>query len=393
MVVLERMNISMKKLRIVIAGGGTGGHLFPAIAIAESFLEKNPRNAILFVSTGKAFERAVLTELGFKLECITAEGIKGKGFRHQLRAIFRLPKGVVESLKILFDFVPDLVIGVGSYASGPLILAAWLLRIPIVLHEQNIQPGVTNRILFPLATHVHVSFPNTRFRGHASKIRFSGNPIRKKIQECAVQCISSEQGAVSTQRPFTIGIIGGSQGAHAINEAVFGLLPMFQGLDYRFIHQTGQSDERMLQDAYLRHGISCTVQSFFQDMTVCYQQADLMICRSGATTVAEIMAIGKAAIFIPFPHATDNHQVLNADRLVQAHAAEMIQESDLTGGVLAERILFLASNPEVLRQKAFRARQLGNPFAARTIVDDCYALVEDARIPLVGKRKYLSEKL
>jgi UDP-N-acetylglucosamine--N-acetylmuramyl-(pentapeptide) pyrophosphoryl-undecaprenol N-acetylglucosamine transferase len=365
----------MKKLRIVMAGGGTGGHLFPAIAIAEAFLEINPLNTILFVSTGRAFERTVLSGLGFRLECVTAEGIKGKGIRHQLQALFRLPKGVLEALKILRNFAPDLVVGVGSYASGPLILAAWILQIPIVLHEQNIQPGITNRILFPLAARVYVSFPNTRFRAHSPKIRFFGNPIRKKIQECAVRPISHEPVAGKCGRPFTVGIIGGSQGAHAINLAVIQALTPLKGHCCHFIHQTGQADLHMVQDAYRRHGISSTVQPFFQDMTDCYQQADLMICRSGATTVAEIMAIGKPAIFIPFPHASDNHQELNACRMVQSQAAEMILEKDLTGSALAEKILLLASNPAMLAQMAFRARQLGKPFAARTIADDCCTLI------------------
>jgi UDP-N-acetylglucosamine--N-acetylmuramyl-(pentapeptide) pyrophosphoryl-undecaprenol N-acetylglucosamine transferase len=372
MALSEHPDINLKKLRIVMAGGGTGGHLFPAIAIAESFLEKNPRNTVLFVSTGRAFEKSVLAGHGFRLECITAEGIKGKGIRHQLRALSMLPKGVMEAMKILRKFAPDLVIGVGSYASGPLILAAWILRIPIVLHEQNIQPGITNRILFPLAARVHVSFPNTRFRTQSPKILFSGNPIRKKIQACAIRSISPEPGV---RRPFTIGIIGGSQGAHAINLAVIEALPRLKDHGCHFIHQTGQPDLQMVQDAYRRHGISSVVQSFFQDMTDCYQQTDLMICRSGATTVAEIMAIGKPAILIPFPYASDNHQELNARRLVQSQAAEMILESDLTGSALAKRILFLASNPELLDQRAFRARQLGKPFAARTITDDCYELV------------------
>lgn len=373
---LERINITdLKKLRIVIAGGGTGGHLFPAIAIAETFLEKNPLNTLLFVSTGTAFERTVLTEQGFRLACITAEGIKGKGIRHQVRALSKLPKGVMEALKILCKFVPDLVIGVGSYASGPLVLAAWILRIPIVLHEQNIQPGITNRILFPLAARVHVSFPDTRFRANSPKIRCSGNPIRKKIQECAVRSISPEPGDISARHPFTVGIIGGSQGAHAVNLAVIQALSLLKDHGYHFIHQTGQSDLRMVQDAYQQYGISCTVRSFFPDMTDCYQRADLMICRSGATTVAEIMATGKPSIFIPFPHAADNHQVLNARCLVQSRAAEMILESELTGSHLAERILFLASNPDVLGQMAFQTRRFGNPFAARTIVDDCYALI------------------
>ncbi|MDO9111043.1 MAG: undecaprenyldiphospho-muramoylpentapeptide beta-N-acetylglucosaminyltransferase [Desulfatirhabdiaceae bacterium] len=367
--------MNRKKLRIVMAGGGTGGHLFPAVAIAEAFLEKNPLNSILFVSSGRPFEKAVLAEQRFRLECITAEGFKGKGIRQQLRARARLPKGVMEALRILFKFVPDLVIGVGSYASGPLILAAWILRIPIVLHEQNILPGITNRILFPLAARVHVSFPNTRFRTQSPRIRFSGNPIRRNIQECAARSISPDPSPVSTRRPFTVAIIGGSQGAHAINLSVIQALSPLKGHGCHFIHQTGQSDLQLVQDAYLSHGISCTVQAFFRDMTDCYQQADLMICRSGATTVAEITAIGKPAILIPFPHAADNHQVLNAALLVQSQAAEMILESDLTGSVLAERILFLASNPEMLAQMAFRARQLGNPMAAGTIADDCYALI------------------
>ena len=358
-----------------MAGGGTGGHLFPAIAIAEDFLETNPLNTILFVSTGKPFERSVLAEKGFKLACITAEGIKGKGILHQLIALARIPKGVMEALRILIQFVPDLVIGVGSYASGPLLLAAWILRIPIVLHEQNIQPGITNRILFPLAARVHVSFPGTRFRTQSPRIRFSGNPIRKQIRECAVRSVFPEPGDVSTRRPFTVGIVGGSQGAHAINLAVIQALSALKGKGCHFIHQTGHSDLKLVQDAYLRHGISSTVQPFFRDMTDCYQQADLMICRSGATTVAEITAIGKPAILIPFPHAADNHQVLNAGLLVQSQAAEMILESDLTGSALAERILFLASHPEMLDQMAFRSKQLGNPFAARTITDDCYTLL------------------
>jgi UDP-N-acetylglucosamine--N-acetylmuramyl-(pentapeptide) pyrophosphoryl-undecaprenol N-acetylglucosamine transferase len=372
----ERIDINMKKLRIVMAGGGTGGHLFPAIAIAEAFLEKNPLNDILFVSTGREFERAVLAEHGFRLACITAEGIKGKRIRHQVQAIIRLPKGVVEALKLLSKFDPDLVVGVGSYASGSLILAAWILRIPIVLHEQNIQPGITNRILFPLAACVYVSFPNTRFRSRSSKIRVSGNPVRKNIREYAAQSSSPETHSASTRRPFTVGIMGGSQGAHAINLAVIQALPLLKHHGYYYIHQTGPADLEMVQDAYRRHGIMGNVQSFFQDMMVCYQQADLMICRSGATTVAEITATGKPAILIPFPYASDNHQEFNADYLVQSQAAEVILESGLTGAVLAERLRCLAENPEMLHQMAFHAGRLGNPHAAKIIAEDCYTLFE-----------------
>ena len=194
-------------------------------------------------------------------------------------------------------------------------------------------------------------FPETRFE----KI-FRNVPSRS---------ISPEPSPVSTRRPFTVGIIGGSQGAHAINLAVIQALSLLKGHGCHFIHQTGQADLQMVQDAYLRHGISSTVQPFFRDMTDCYQQADLMICRSGATTVAEITAIGKPAILIPFPHAADNHQVLNAGLLVQSQAAEMILESDLTGSALAERILFLASNPEMLAPNGFSCQTTGESLCSQ----------------------------
>lgn len=368
-------NRSFKKLRVVMAGGGTGGHLFPAIAIAEAFLEKNPASDMLFVSTGKPFEKAVLADRGFRLRCIPVEGIKGRGIRNQFRALMLLPKGVREAFRILREFKPDLVVGVGSYSAGPLILAAWVLRIPVVLHEQNILPGITNRMLFPLASRVHVSFPDTRFKRSSDKIRFSGNPVRKNIQKCALHFSEKKDIPPPSDSPFTVGIIGGSQGAHAINLSVMAALPLLKECGYHLIHQTGESDWQLVQDAYRRYGISGDVRPFFRDMTECYRKADLMVCRSGATTVAEILVMGMPAIFVPFPHAADNHQELNAGRLVQARASEMIRENQLSGPLLAEKIRSLAADPERRGRMARNARALGMPFAAETIAEDCYSLV------------------
>lgn len=370
---------SMKKMRIIMAGGGTGGHLFPAVAMAQAFREMNPENEVLFVSTGKEFEKTVLADHGFRLACISAEGIKGRGLKHQLRALTRIPFGVAEAFGILSEFCPDIVVGVGSYAAGPLILAAWMRHIPIVLHEQNVLPGITNRALFPLAARVHVSFPNTRLGKRSTKIRVSGNPVRKDIREWAAQAGSAEETADSPDRPFTVCIIGGSQGAHGINLAIIDALPLLKSCRYHFIHQTGAVDLEMVQEAYRRYEISGVVQPFFRDMIWCYRQANLMICRSGATTVAELTAIGKPAILIPFPYAADNHQEWNARNLVQSQAAEMIRETDLTGAMLADRIRHLAQHPEIRSQMALSARKLGNPHAAQTIVQDCHALVQEVR--------------
>ena len=366
------------QLRVVMAGGGTGGHLFPAIAIAEAFLEKNSGSDILFVSTGNALEKKVLAHQGFKLACIAAEGLKGRGLWRQLKALFRLPTGVWQSWKILQKFAPDVVIGVGGYASGPLILAAWLRGIPVALHEQNMLPGITNRMVFPLANRVYISFADTSFGGNTPKIRYLGNPVRKQFLNIVPEAEPAIPSPISAEEvpPFTIAVVGGSQGAHKINQTVAEALELLNDRDrFHFIHQTGNQDLEMVQEAYRRNGISGRVQPFFENMAECHHAADMLICRSGATTIAEITTSGKPAILIPFPYAADNHQVLNARELVQAQAAEMILEADLTPQLLAERIQHFASQPETLHRMAENARCLGKPFAAKNIVEDCYTLI------------------
>ncbi|MDM8524195.1 undecaprenyldiphospho-muramoylpentapeptide beta-N-acetylglucosaminyltransferase [Desulfococcaceae bacterium HSG8] len=354
---------------ILIAGGGTGGHLFPGIAIAEAFMAKDPENRVLFVGTGKPFEVSVLSETGFQHESITAEGIKGRGLLNQLRSAFKIPKGIFESFQIIRRFRPDLVLGVGGYSAGPVAIAAWLLGIRIVLHEQNILPGITNRILSRFADRIYVSFPNTKARFNPKKLLVTGNPVRQDIRNPAPDF------KLQTSN-FNLLILGGSQGAHSINKAVTdALLHLKDRERFFFVHQTGKQDMEAVEQGYREHGVSCKVQSFFNDMARQYHEADMMICRAGATTVAEITAIGKGVIFIPYPFAADNHQVLNARTLADAGAAEMILEKDLDGAMLAERIKYYASAPDRLEAMASRAKSFGRPDAAEVIVEDCYKLL------------------
>ena len=364
-------NISPKKaLRIVIAGGGTGGHLFPGLAIAQEFMTRNTGNQVVFVSTGNPLERSVLSQTEFKLETITAEGIKGRGLWNQAKSAVKIPKGVIESIRILRDYKPDLIISLGSYSAGPVVVSAWLLGTKIVLHEQNILPGITNRILSRFADRIYVSFKDTITRFHPDKTQLTGNPVRKELLKHRTNA------TVSGSKTFCVLIIGGSQGAHSINMTVMEALNLLTKKEsLYFVHQTGTADEHMIKEAYQRLDIPAKVQSFFRHMAPLYHQADLIICRAGATTVAEVTALGKAVIFIPFPFAADDHQALNADSLAREGAAETILEKDLNAKALGQKIEYYASHPEALEAMSSKAEQLGHPDAAKRIVDDCYKII------------------
>ncbi len=364
------------KLRVVIAGGGTGGHLFPGIAVAEEFCTRNPENSVLFVGPGRPFEVSTLAEKGFAHRRITVEGLKGRGIKSQFVAMLKIPIGVIQSVLILKSFKPHLVIGVGGYSAGPLVIGAWILRIKIVLHEQNILPGITNRMLFRFANRIYVSFPETKFDGAIEKMRLTGDPVRKEIVQCAKRQNNAGAKASETEKIFSIMILGGSQGAHRINMTMLETLEYLENKDKMFFaHQTGVQDEAQVKQRYDEFGMASDVKAFFKDMDRRYQKADLVICRAGATTVAEISALGKGVIFIPFPFAADNHQVLNAQALVRAGAAEMIEEKDLSAKVLAQRINYYARHPEALRQMGARCKRFGRVDAAAIIVDDCYELI------------------
>jgi UDP-N-acetylglucosamine--N-acetylmuramyl-(pentapeptide) pyrophosphoryl-undecaprenol N-acetylglucosamine transferase len=367
---------SNRPLRIVIAGGGTGGHLFPGIAVAQEFEARHAASKIIFVSTGNPLERSVLSKTGYTLQTITAAGIKGRGLWNQVKSVAKIPKGILEANRILKKFSPDLTIGLGSYSAGPVAFAAWLRKIPIVVHEQNILPGITNRILSRFANRIFISFENTRSHMDPQKVHWTGNPVRQEILDNADR-FKDTKNDESGDRPFTVLIIGGSQGAHRINMAVIEALDHLRHLEHlHFVHQTGQADEQPVRQAYRQSKVGGTVQAFFDNMAEQYSRADLIICRAGATTVAEVTALGKAAIFIPFPFAADNHQVLNAGSLSDEGAAEILIEKDLSGKILSEKINYYAARPDELEDMSARAKQFGKPDAAKNIVDDCYRLVD-----------------
>ena len=371
------------EVRVVIAGGGTGGHLFPGIAIAQEFMARNDHSQVLFIGSGRPLEKSTLGPLGFKLKTIHIEGLKGRGLWRQIKAGIKIPTAVMASLWILFRFKPQIILGVGGYSAGPVIAAAWLMRKRRVLHEQNTIPGITNRIIARLVDRCYLSFEDTKGLSKRSNTRIYGNPVRKGLLlEANLPKNVEDMDQVGPAQTFTIAVMGGSQGAHAINQAVTeALIYLLPKERFYFIHQTGKEDEKTIRSVYAKIGMRADVRAFFEDMASLYRQADLLICRAGATTVSELTVLGKAALFVPYPFAADNHQEKNAETMVKFGAALMIRQKELSGAKLAGLIKSLADDPARLSEMAKKAALLGRPKAAIAIVDDCYRL-------MVGKRSF-----
>ncbi len=356
--------------RMIVAGGGTGGHLFPGIAIAQAFLARHADNRVLFINAGRPLEVDVLTRLGWAYETIPVEGLKGRGLWNQTRALYKMPMALIHSRRLIKAFDPHVVLGVGGYSAGPVVLAAWLSGVTTVLHEQNQLPGLTNRLLRRIVNRIYLTFPDDAGRFEADKTVLSGNPVRDEIL-----VLGAEPKFHDDQR-FTVLVLGGSQGARAINQAMLEALPfMAERPALKIVHQTGREEERLVADAYEAAGIEAEVQVFFNNMAEHYEQADLIVCRAGATTVAEITTVGRAAIFIPYPFAADDHQTCNARALVDAGAAEMVPETQLNGKVLSEKILDLMAHRSRLSDMAAKALSLGRPDATLTIIGDLYKLI------------------
>jgi len=334
-------------------------------------LRRNRGDRILFVGTNRGIEKRVLGNLGFSLQTIDVEGIKGKGWMKSLAAVLLIPMSLIQSFRIIRGFSPELVIGVGGYASGPVVLAACLMGIRTAIAEQNALPGLTNRILGKMVDRVFVSFAQTGRWFRSRKVMVSGNPIR---QGFAAEMKQPKE----PNRPFTLLVFGGSQGAHAINRAILEALDDLEPLRdrMRILHQTGSKDRDAVANTYRTKGATAEVLPFITDMAAAYQTADLLVCRAGATSIAEITAAGKAAILIPFPSAVEDHQTKNAEVLVQAGAAEMIHEKELTGARLASAIRRYYESPQLLREMETRSAGQGNVRAAADIVDACLALVQ-----------------
>jgi UDP-N-acetylglucosamine--N-acetylmuramyl-(pentapeptide) pyrophosphoryl-undecaprenol N-acetylglucosamine transferase len=362
----------------VIAGGGTGGHLYPGIAIARELLARQPDAAISFAGTAKGIEARVIPREGFPLDLIRSSGLKGKSLMDRARGATLVPLGLLDGFRIVSRRRPDVVIGVGGYSSGPVVLAASLRGVPTMLVEQNAVPGLTNRLLARVVKAAAVTFDSTQaFFG--SKAFLSGNPVRPEFFAAAGP---NQESALDDQATVTrVLVFGGSQGAHAINVAMVEAAAQLAagGSHLRLVHQTGERDVEMVRAAYRQAGLQADVEPFLYDMGRQLGSADVIVCRAGATTLAEITAAGKAAILIPLPTATDDHQRKNAEALAAAGAAEVLLQKDLTGPVLADRLVALAADRARRRQMAAAAKSLAKPDAARVIVDRALELVRRAR--------------
>jgi UDP-N-acetylglucosamine--N-acetylmuramyl-(pentapeptide) pyrophosphoryl-undecaprenol N-acetylglucosamine transferase len=355
-------------MNILIAAGGTGGHLFPGISIAEEFTAKDNSNVVLFIGTKRGMEQQVLSQAGFSFETIDVLGLKGKRFSALFKALLYLPRSIFQSIRIIKKFDPALVIGAGGYVSGPVVLAAFFMGIKTAIHEQNTFPGLANRILAKITDLILVSFESTMPYFPKEKTVMAGNPVRR-------QCVTKSPPSASGD-PFTLCILGGSLGSHQINSAMTAalthLLPIRDKI--KIIHQTGKNDLPMAKEAYKKAGFSAEVVTFIDQIADVYQQTRLVISRAGASTLAELMVNHKASILVPYPLAADNHQHLNARVLVDQKAAQMIDPDQLTGTRLARLILHLYNHPEQLSEMETNAGKLGRPEAAREIVDHCYRL-------------------
>ncbi len=356
-------------MKIIIAGGGTGGHLFPGISIAEAFKIREDRNEILFVGSRRGIEEGLIPKMGYDLRTISVSGVRGKPLARKLISLWTIPLGTVASLRINKEFRPDLVIGVGGYASGPVVFAAYLMGIKRAIQEQNAIPGSTNRILGKVSNAIFISFEESRSHFPQEKTILTGNPVRREFLHVSEHTRNGDR--------FNLLIFGGSQGAHRINEKMVEALDWLEEVrdTLRIIHQTGKDDLEFVSRNYQRRGFHASVKAFIDDMATCYRDAHLVICRSGATTVSELTACRRASILIPYPHAIHNHQTLNAKALVRAGAARMISNSDLTGKLLADTILHLYRNRDEISAMEKQAGKLAQPNAADLIVDWCYKLV------------------
>ena len=348
-------------MRAILAGGGTGGHVIPALAIANE-LKKSYGAEVLFIGTARGIENRLVPVAGYPLQLVRVGALKNVTLMTRAKTAFDLPRAVWDAGRMLNEFSPDVVIGVGGYASGPAMLAAVVKHIPTLAFEPNVVPGFANRVVARFVSGAAVHFEETA--KYFRRAEVTGVPVRQAFFE-----IQEKRGGVPTLLVF-----GGSQGAHAINEAMFRCLPELrrQAPGIHIIHQTGERDYNDAVAAYRSFdesgmGEAAEVFKFIEDMPAAFARADLIVCRSGASTVAEITAAGKPAIFVPFPRAADDHQRVNAEALAREGAAVVVEESKLEGVWLAETIAASLGDPSRLARMSEAARALAHPYAARDI--------------------------
>ena len=355
-------------LRVIVAGGGTGGHLFPGLAVADALAKRRPCR-IVFVGASRGIETRVVGKRGFPLRTLPVRALRGQGPLGLATSALRLPASLVSAWRLVDELRPELLIGVGGYASAPAVVAGWARRIPTVLLEQNAHPGLTNRLLARFADRVCVAFPESAPYFPSGRTIETGNPVRPPVSQPA------------ERRPegFSILIFGGSAGAHRLNEIGVEAMERLAGPAprARIVHQTGEADFAWVRARYRERSIEADVRPFIDDMAAAYAGADLVVCRAGATTLAELTALGKPAVLVPYPYAADDHQRKNAQSLVGRGAAMMILDRELSAENLSQAIGELRAQPERLAAMATAASALGRPDAAERVVDVCLNLVRD----------------
>lgn len=359
-------------MRVLFAGGGTGGHLYPGIAVADELRRRDSSTVVSFVGTARGIESRVIPALGLPLDVIRSAGLKGKSTAALVRGLALLPLSALDAWRVLAARRPDVVVGVGGYSSGPVLLLAALRRIPTLLMEQNTAPGFTNRRLAPWVRAAAVSYEET-LRHFPGTGFVAGNPVRRAFLDAAEAI--DERPADGT---VAVLIVGGSQGARAVNEALIAAAPRLAaaGVRLSLTHQTGERDLARVREAYAAAGLAATVEAFFDDLPARMRAAEVIVARAGASTLAELTVLGRASVLVPLPTATDDHQRKNARVLEAAGAAEVVEESELADGRLADRVLALAAAPELRTSMAVRARSLGRPDAAARVADRVTALAE-----------------
>ncbi len=359
-------------LRLVITGGGTGGHLFPALALAQEFKRRYPHIEIVFIGGRGGLEERVIPSCGYRLELLDVEAIKKKRTTERIRALWKAFRSTIKAIGLLRTIKPQGVIGSGSYSSAPVVVAARLLGIRTAILEQNALPGLTNRLLGRIVDRIYISFKESEVYFPRGRTVLTGNPVRRDILE--------GRGEIRNGK-FSLLVFGGSQGATTINaaflDAVEYLTDIWDGL--RVVHQTGEEGYEMALSSYRRKGLKVEVFKFIDNMADAYRRADLVICRAGATSIAEITALGLPAIVVPYPFAADDHQEINARVLAEKGAVVMIKQESLTGSTLADAIRRFYENPGELERIKKAVKGFARPGAGETIVEDYTRLIEGRR--------------
>lgn len=356
--------------RIMVAGGGTGGHLFPGLAVIEELRRRVPSLEVRFVGTERGIEARILPERGEMLDVLEVTPLKGQGFAKRFSSLARIPVAMRAASSLIRSFEPDLVLGVGGYASGPVLLAASLVGVPTAILEQNAHVGLTNRLLARFVDRAYITFDATASVFGSDKTRLTGNPVRREFVEHARRALADPEGFEARAR--TILVLGGSQGARKLNEDVPKALAKAGAgrLGLRVVHQTGVSMRDEVEAHYRALGIRAEVVTFIDEIARAFSTSALVIARAGATTLAELCAIGRPSILVPFPYAADDHQAKNAEALAEQGAAVCVRESDLEVDALGTMIEELLADSAKRQRMAEAARAHGRPDAAAAIVDD-----------------------